>query len=85
MTIGSLLLIPKCCICVHSSFKQNWCDNERKRKGKGIAKFCVLTRINPNPGLNFSQQHDTFTQKLRWTVPSTVWTVDTVISETPSF
>jgi hypothetical protein len=46
-------------------------------------KFCVLTRIRILVS-TFHSKKGVYTV-VTWTVPSTVWTVDTVISETPSF
>jgi hypothetical protein len=60
---------------------------KRKRKEIEEQKLCVLTRILTLVSTFHSQKalDGGFTQQSRWTVPLTVWTVDTVISETPSF
>jgi hypothetical protein len=82
------LFSPHFCMCVIYTNNQiiiNWCNNERKRKGKGWQKVCVLTRIQTLVSTFHSRKAlNGFTQYLRWTVPSTVWTIDTVISETPN-
>jgi len=56
-------------------------------KGKGKGKDCVLTRIRTLVSSSHSKKalDGGFSQELRWTVPSTVWMVDTVIPETQSF
>jgi len=89
---------PKMAIWVLSSSIQNvawvlfvwtnWCNNERKRKGKWLAKSLCLDQ-DSNPGLNFSQQKSTVGYTVI-TVGCTVITVDNPLNRlkwrsTPSF
>jgi len=52
LTIFSSILDVACVLITQTN---DWCNNERKRKGKRIAKGLCLDQ-DSNPGLNSSQQ-----------------------------